>query len=222
MKSFNQWLNENKLQDFIRANNPDVSPDADPTKYMGRREKRRLAQQAGLPTMARYDRSRSLTSNFEKLRYHILTNGNHRTLAQLIQTLKNIKKKGLFPEFFPSKKDIFAGFSPEQLQMLKDMIKEGPETTDRQSEIGKKLYELKRRKAVARVPMKDRLRIAGNIDNHWSDWWGSNDWEEADFEPDSPRAKDLIAKVQRKFDFLGPDGKELSDEWLRKNGYWED
>ena len=231
MKKFIEWLNENKLQDFVRSNNPPGSyrPD-DPTRYMSQRQKRKMAQQAGLPSISKDDKSGVLTSSFEKLRHHLATKVGIASPGGLVQMLQNVRKKGLFPELFPSQKDVFAGFSPEQIQSLNNIATglKPSQPTDRQKTIKDKSKEVRRRRAIAKVPFNIRVIVAKRVYDANYDYvrsvFGSTYDDLLDVDgtnPNHPKYQTMLGELKYR-GMLGDDAKELSDEWLKRNGYWED
>lgn len=237
MKTFKQFL-EGKLDDLMKdknfqdlarqhvfSGNRDINFNTDGA-WQSKKTKKKLADFAGLPSEKRNDKSKSLTSNFEKLRHMILMDHpNGADLDQLKNILKNIRKKGLFPEFFPSNKDVFMGFTTDQIEKLASLVirqKEIPGSKDKyqtknQKKINEKISEMKRRNAIKKVPFSVRLKMAADIKNYWSDGWGGQ-IEPEDLDPNSKKYESTIRYL--KFEgFLGDNAKELSNEWLIKNGY---
>ena len=196
--------------------------------------KHKIARYAGLPTERKDDRSKELTSNFEKLRYYLSTTG-----GELIQQLKNVRKKGMFPDLFPSKKDVLAGFTPEQVESLKVALKSHSSDSEesrtsrnpyhaslrgeRMDKIRRMAYQERFRRAAAKVPFATRLEIAADTDNWNSDGW-QGEIEPEDLVPGSSKYDMTIRHLKRK-GYLGDSeetARELSYGWLKKNGYWED
>lgn len=232
MKKFKQFL-EGKLDDLMKDKNfqdlakQHVFSGSDVSfNHASQKAKNKLARFVGLPSEKKNDKSKTLTNNFEKLRHMILTDHpNGADLDQLKNILKNIRKKGLFPEFFPSKKDVFAGFTTDQIEKLASIVirdKEVPGSggkykTKNQHKIDQKLFELKRRNAIKKVPFSIRLKMAADIKNYWSDGWGGQ-IEPEDLDPNSKKYESTIRYLKSN-GFLGDNAKELSNEWLVKNGY---
>lgn len=251
MKSFNEMLKileESKLADIVkdpdfasRASrdlglDPRMFPSRDKswTPYMSPRTKSRVAKYAGLPSERKDDRSSGLTSDFEKLRYYLTNVG-----GELTQQLKNIRKKGMFPDLFPSSKDVFAGFSPEQIRSLQVAISshssisgagrssknpfhaelKGPYMDKIRSKVSREKF----RRAAAKVPFEIRLKMAALADNHTSDGW-QGEISDEDLIPGSPNYEMTIRHLKRK-NYLGSSeetARELYYKWLKDHGYWED
>lgn len=233
MKTFNEWLNENKLDDLLKDKeftdrlNQDKNIDIRPrwrndyrttsSDQLSSNQKRIAAQYAGLPTVAKDDKGSQLTNDFDKLRHYLSSTWGGKfgsyfgpSWESLIDELKKIRRKKMFPSLFPSKKDIFAGFSSKQIESLKSLV--GGLQPQKPSKLRSKLYssmtKAKWRKAAEKIPFSTRLEIVVAIDRGQHDWWQQPSWTKEDLDPNSENYSKIVA-MYKKQGWLGDDMKEL-------------
>lgn len=227
MKSFNEWLLEyNKFNDFMRKRNSALSrPDQ--------------------PTQRKNDKL-SKISSFERLKYLISQDDG----LSLKHTLRNIRSMGLFPEFFPfsagspGSGNIFAGFTDQQVKELEDTsnkakLNRSGSKSPRSIEIDKRIQELKKKRALNKIPLHVRVLVAASVEDGRHDGWqqmSDSDWN-ALKNKESPRYDELI-KIFRAQGYLGSDAKEFDwfghpmtktagmtweelEDYLIKQGYYD-
>lgn len=202
MKSFNEWMLEyNRFHDFMRKRD-------------------RALSRPELPTRKKNDKF-SKISSFEQLKYLVRQNDG----GNLKNTLRDIRSRGLFPEFFPfdagspGSGNIFAGFTDQQVKELEDANKTklsgagGLSKSPRSIEIDKRIQELKKKRAVAKIPLHVRVLVAASVEDENHDGWqqmSDSDWNTLNNQ-ESPRYEELIKSFRAK-GYLGPDAKEF--DWF--------